>query len=347
MWRKHFPGIRKFAEEHFNMAFYGAGFFLVGLGKSNGKRDAPYPKLVNKFNINLLRGVAAIYQYKQVNQVFALSDVVFNHLFPPAAAFLAYLGIPIPRQVNQVPVVGCFAVYIPAADNAKMINELGFTRFGRGFGKAFLCCKHVDEGAFSHIAATDKGKFGAVRRRALCHLGLADDVFSFQNIHIGKCNVQIFSLRIMRVVIQRVSEASVTIEGAINGSIGMGLLVLVGVEDADTSEDIEWLSRKIVQLRIFNDDVGVPNLSVQDVQGDILVVSQFTLHASTKKGNRPSYIRASKPEIAVPLYEAFVKQVSNDLGKPVATGIFGADMKVALLNDGPVTIIMDTKQKDF
>jgi len=151
----------------------------------------------------------------------------------------------------------------------------------------------------------------------------------------------------MRVVIQRVSEASVTIEGTVNGSIGMGLLVLVGVEDADTNEDIEWLSRKIVQLRIFNDSEGVPNLSVQDVHGGILVISQFTLHASTKKGNRPSYIRASKPDIAIPVYEAFVKQLTQDLGKPVSTGIFGADMKVALVNDGPVTIIMDTKLKEF
>lgn len=151
----------------------------------------------------------------------------------------------------------------------------------------------------------------------------------------------------MRVVIQRVSEARVAIDGRINGSIGNGLLVLVGVEDADTGEDIEWLSRKTVQLRIFNDADGVPNLSVQDVQGEILVVSQFTLHAFTKKGNRPSYIRASKPEVAIPLYEAFVAQLAKDLGKPVATGIFGADMKVSLLNDGPVTIIMDSKQRDF
>lgn len=151
----------------------------------------------------------------------------------------------------------------------------------------------------------------------------------------------------MRVVIQRVSEASVVIDGRVNGLIANGLLVLVGVEDTDTGEDIEWLSRKIVQLRIFNDADGVPNLSVQDVRGDILVISQFTLHAFTKKGNRPSYIRASKPDIAIPVYEAFVKQLTNNLGKPVATGIFGADMKVALVNDGPVTIIMDTKLKDF
>ncbi len=151
----------------------------------------------------------------------------------------------------------------------------------------------------------------------------------------------------MRVVIQRVSQASVAIDGRINGAIGKGLLILVGIEDADGTEDIEWLSRKIVQLRIFGDEAGIPNLSVQDVQGELLVISQFTLHASTKKGNRPSYIRASKPEIAIPLYEAFVKQLTIDLGKPVATGIFGADMKVSLVNDGPVTIIMDTKQKDF
>jgi len=151
----------------------------------------------------------------------------------------------------------------------------------------------------------------------------------------------------MRVVIQRVSQASVTINGNINGSIGIGLLVLVGVEDTDGKEDIEWLSRKIVQLRIFGDADDVPNLGVMDVQGGILVISQFTLHASTKKGNRPGYIRASKADVAIPVYEAFVKQLSDDLGQPVATGIFGADMKVALVNDGPVTIIMDTKQKDF
>jgi D-aminoacyl-tRNA deacylase len=151
----------------------------------------------------------------------------------------------------------------------------------------------------------------------------------------------------MRAVIQRVSQASVTIDGKINGAIGIGLLVLVGIEDTDGKEDIEWLSRKMVQLRIFNDAEGIPNLSVQDVQGGILVISQFTLHASTKKGNRPSYIRASKPDIAIPVYEAFVKQLTQDLGKPVATGVFGADMKVALVNDGPVTIIMDTKLKDF
>jgi len=151
----------------------------------------------------------------------------------------------------------------------------------------------------------------------------------------------------MRVVIQRVSEASVTIEGRVNGSIGIGLLVLVGIEDTDGKEDIEWLSRKIVQLRIFGDEEGIPNLSVMDVQGGILVISQFTLHASTKKGNRPSYIRASKPDMAIPVYEAFVEQLTADLGKPVATGIFGADMKVALVNDGPVTIIMDTKLREF
>ncbi len=150
----------------------------------------------------------------------------------------------------------------------------------------------------------------------------------------------------MRIVIQRVSQASVTIDGNINGSIGNGLLVLVGIEDSDGKEDIEWLSRKIVQLRIFGDAEGIPNLSVQDVQGGILVISQFTLHASTKKGNRPSYIRASKPDIAIPLYNAFVQQLSTDLGKPVATGIFGADMKVALVNDGPVTIVMDSKDRE-
>lgn len=150
----------------------------------------------------------------------------------------------------------------------------------------------------------------------------------------------------MRAVIQRVSEASVTIGDKIYAQINNGLLVLLGIEDADTAEDIEWLSGKIVQLRIFNDDNGIMNVSVKDKNGDILVVSQFTLHASTKKGNRPSYIKASKPEFAVPMYERFVQQLSNDLGKAIATGEFGADMKVKLLNDGPVTIVIDTKSKE-
>lgn len=150
----------------------------------------------------------------------------------------------------------------------------------------------------------------------------------------------------MKAVIQRVSEASVTINGNVKSSIGNGLLVLVGIEDADTKEDIEWLSAKIVNLRIFNDEQGVMNVSLKDAGGDIIAVSQFTLHASTKKGNRPSYIRAAKPDAAIPLYEAFVKQLGTDLGKPVQTGEFGADMKVRLLNDGPVTIIIDTKNKE-
>lgn len=150
----------------------------------------------------------------------------------------------------------------------------------------------------------------------------------------------------MRVVIQRVSKASVTIADKIHSAISNGLLVLLGIEDADTAEDIEWLSNKIVNLRVFNDGDGVMNVSVKDSEGDILVVSQFTLHASTKKGNRPSYIKASKPEFAVPMYEKFVQQLSNDLGKTVGTGIFGADMKVELLNDGPVTIVIDTKNKE-
>lgn len=150
----------------------------------------------------------------------------------------------------------------------------------------------------------------------------------------------------MRAVIQRVSKASVTIDGKVNAQIGNGLLVLLGIEDADTSEDIEWLSGKIVNLRIFDDAAGIMNESVMDKKGDIILVSQFTLHASTKKGNRPSYIKASKPEIAVPLYEKMIKQLSSDLGKQIGTGIFGADMKVELLNDGPVTIVIDTKQKE-
>lgn len=156
----------------------------------------------------------------------------------------------------------------------------------------------------------------------------------------------------MRAVIQRVSRASVTVDGlpgsapVSRSSIGDGLLVLLGIEDADTSEDIEWLSGKIVNLRIFNDADGVMNISVKDRNGDILLVSQFTLHASTKKGNRPSYIRASKGPVATPLYEAMIRSLERELGKPVCTGFFGADMKVELLNDGPVTIVIDTKSRE-
>ena len=150
----------------------------------------------------------------------------------------------------------------------------------------------------------------------------------------------------MRVLIQRTKHVSVTIEGRCKSAIKQGLLVLVGIEDSEGKEDIEWLCKKIVNLRIFDDENGVMNRSVLDIEGEILVVSQFTLHASTKKGNRPSYIRASKPEIAIPLYEAFCKEVSLSLGKEVSTGEFGADMKVELLNDGPVTIWMDTKNKE-
>ena len=150
----------------------------------------------------------------------------------------------------------------------------------------------------------------------------------------------------MKVVLQRVSQASVTVDGKINASIKSGLLILVGIEDADTIEDIIWLSNKIVNLRIFDDENKTPNLSVKEIDGEILLVSQFTLHASTKKGNRPSYIKASKPEVAIPLYEKLIKQLEKDLGKKIGTGIFGADMKVALENDGPLTIIIDTKNKD-
>jgi D-tyrosyl-tRNA(Tyr) deacylase len=149
----------------------------------------------------------------------------------------------------------------------------------------------------------------------------------------------------MIAVLQRVSKASVEIDGLEKANIGMGLLVLVGVEEADNTEDIDWLANKIVNLRIFNDADGVMNVSVTDAGGDIIVVSQFTLHASTRKGNRPSYIKAAKPDSAIPLYESFVKSLSNVLGKPIQTGEFGADMKVALVNDGPVTIIIDTKNK--
>ena len=150
----------------------------------------------------------------------------------------------------------------------------------------------------------------------------------------------------MRALIQRTKYASVTIEGKCKSAIKQGLLVLVGIEEADEKEDIEWLCKKIVNLRIFDDENGVMNRSVLDINGEILVVSQFTLHASTKKGNRPSYIRAAKPEISIPLYETFCKELSISLGKEVETGEFGADMKVELLNDGPVTIWMDTKNKE-
>lgn len=150
----------------------------------------------------------------------------------------------------------------------------------------------------------------------------------------------------MRIVLQRVSEASVTVEATVTGAIGQGLLVLVGIEDADTDEDIQWLSNKIVNLRIFNDAAGVMNRGIKEVNGDILLVSQFTLHANTKKGNRPSYIKASKPTIAIPMYEKMIRQLETDLGKKIQTGIFGADMKIRLLNDGPVTIIIDSKSKE-
>lgn len=150
----------------------------------------------------------------------------------------------------------------------------------------------------------------------------------------------------MRAVIQRVTEASVKVDGRITGAIKEGLLILVGVEDADTEEDIEWLVKKIVGLRIFNDENGVMNLSVMDVGGGLLAVSQFTLMASTKKGNRPSYIRASKGDFAEPMYEKFCLALEKEFGRKVEKGIFGADMKVSLLNDGPVTIIMDTKNKE-
>lgn len=153
-------------------------------------------------------------------------------------------------------------------------------------------------------------------------------------------------MRDMRAVIQRVSEASVAIGGKTYAAIHSGLLVLLAVESSDASEDIEWLSGKIVRLRIFNDESGTMNCSVQEVGGEILVISQFTLFASTKKGNRPSYIRAAPPEIAVPIYESFIRKLTDDLGRPVQRGEFGADMKVALVNDGPVTIVIDTRNRE-
>jgi D-tyrosyl-tRNA(Tyr) deacylase len=150
----------------------------------------------------------------------------------------------------------------------------------------------------------------------------------------------------MRVVIQRVLEASVVVDEKVVGAIKNGLLVLLGIEDADTEEDIHWLSNKIVGLRLFDDAEGVMNLSIKDIEGDILLISQFTLMASTKKGNRPSYIKASKPLVAVPLYEQMIATLTNDLGKKIQTGIFGADMKVSLINNGPVTITIDSKNKE-
>ncbi|MDR7372491.1 D-aminoacyl-tRNA deacylase [Flavobacterium aquidurense] len=150
----------------------------------------------------------------------------------------------------------------------------------------------------------------------------------------------------MRIVLQRVSSASVTVDSKIVANIQKGLLVLVGIEDADTQEDIEWLVGKIIKMRIFGDENDVMNCSVQDIDGEIIVVSQFTLHASTKKGNRPSYIKAAKPEFAIPMYENFVKSLEKEFIKKIQTGIFGADMKVSLLNDGPVTILIDSKNRE-
>ena len=150
----------------------------------------------------------------------------------------------------------------------------------------------------------------------------------------------------MKTVIQRVSSASVTIDSKVVANIDKGLLVLVGIEDADNQDDINWLTAKIANIRIFEDENQVMNLSIKDTEGDIIVVSQFTLHANTKKGNRPSYIKASKPDVAIPLYQNFVKQLEKELGKKVQTGVFGADMKVGLINDGPVTIVIDSKNKE-
>ncbi len=165
-------------------------------------------------------------------------------------------------------------------------------------------------------------------------------------MHPAKYEATILKTTNMRAVIQRTARASVTIDGKLKASIGRGLLVLVGIEESDGNEDIEWLCKKISQLRIFDDENGVMNKSVIDIDGEVLVVSQFTLHASTKKGNRPSYIRAARPEIAIPLYNTFCETMTEKTGKETATGIFGADMKVELLNDGPVTICIDTKNKE-
>ncbi|MFT5648233.1 MAG: D-tyrosyl-tRNA(Tyr) deacylase [Aureispira sp.] len=151
----------------------------------------------------------------------------------------------------------------------------------------------------------------------------------------------------MRIILQRVKEASVTIEEKINAQIGQGLLLLIGIEKEDLQEDIDWLCKKVLDLRIFNDEEGKMNRSIRDVEGDLIVVSQFTLHANVKKGTRPSFIKAARPEIAIPLYENFIQTIENSLGKKVGTGKFGADMKVALINDGPVTIILDSKNRSY
>ncbi|HVY76687.1 MAG TPA: D-aminoacyl-tRNA deacylase [Puia sp.] len=150
----------------------------------------------------------------------------------------------------------------------------------------------------------------------------------------------------MRAVIQRVAHAEITIDGTQRAAIARGLLILIGIEAADSGEAVDWLAKKIVNLRVFNDEAGVMNLSVKEAGGELMVVSQFTLFASTKKGNRPSYIRAAKPEQAIPIYEAFVEALQSEMGRPVGTGVFGADMKVTLLNDGPVTILIDTNQRE-
>lgn len=160
--------------------------------------------------------------------------------------------------------------------------------------------------------------------------------------------VSIYRLKdkIMRIVIQRVTQADVVIEDNVKGKIGNGMMILVGIENSDTDEDIAWLTKKIVNLRIFDDENGVMNLSILDKGGDILLISQFTLHASTAKGNRPSYIKAAKPDISIPIYEKFIKSIEEALGKKIETGTFGADMKVTLTNDGPVTIIIDSKNRE-
>ncbi|MEY3539810.1 MAG: hypothetical protein RL188_1227 [Bacteroidota bacterium] len=150
----------------------------------------------------------------------------------------------------------------------------------------------------------------------------------------------------MRVIIQRVSAASVTVEGQVKGAIQAGLMVLLGIQNEDTQEDIQWIANKLVQLRIFDDAEGVMNLSVKDIGGSILLISQFTLYAATKKGNRPSYIAAAKPEVAIPIYEAMIQELNQELGRPIATGVFGADMQVTLTNNGPVTIFIDSKNRE-
>lgn len=222
----------------------------------------------------------------------------------------------------------------------------------RAFLRAQPLAKGLHEGCFSSAQFAVERHFSTLAQ-GLCYFG-----YCFFQVQQGRSmpfhRVKGSNLlrdvaplpALMRAVIQRVSQASVTVDGQEKARIGWGLLILLGIEHEDGPEDAEWLSKKIAAMRIFSDDAGLMNLSVQDIQGELLVVSQFTLHASTKKGNRPSFIRAARPEHAIPLYEAFIHLLERDSGRPVRTGVFGGDMKVLLLNDGPVTIWMDSRNRE-